>query len=159
MNPAIGYIMSGKDIVGYWKKASKDHTRNDGIDVTWDGQAYEEKTPHVGAYMLYRHDFPPKSEFSDSHVRVTAENKLDDVLFYSNGTRHPNGDYSHLTEYKIYVKENPDNTSSSRLSNKGIVPVKASEYLSSQKIRQHDFGPEETIYIDKDPEISVVREA
>jgi len=67
---------------------------------------------------------PPKSEFPDSHIRISTKNKLDNVLFYTNGTRHPNGDYSHLTEYKIYVKENPNNSSSSKLHDKGTTPKK-----------------------------------
>ena len=157
-NPVIDYVMDGKDILNYWKKAAKDNTRNNGIDVTWDGQTYQEKTPHIGAYMLYEHTFPPKSEFPDSHIRITTKNKLDNVLFYSNGTRHPNGDYSYLTEYKIYVKEDPNNSSSSKLRDKGIIPKNASNYLPKEKIEQHEFGPDDIIYVDTDPMITVVRE-
>jgi len=156
--PPIGAVLTLKDIWGHWKKAAKDDNRDNGVDVTWDGQTYQERTPHIGTYMLYKHTFPPKSDFPDSHVKISTKNKLDDVLFYSNGTERPNGDYSYLTEYKIYVKENPNNSSTSKLENKGIVPKKASEYLSEEKIEQHKFSADEVIYVDTNPEITAIRE-
>lgn len=149
---------AGKDIVGYWEKATKNDDRNDGIDVTWDGQTRDERTSNIGTYMMYTHTFPPKSEFPDSHVRALTENVLDDVLFYSDGTQYPNGEYNYLTEYKIYVKEDPNKSSSSSLKNEGIIPVKASDYLSGTKIKEHKFGANDTIFVDTNPNITVVRE-